>query len=472
MSEQPAEVTLETAAVSDRGLNEKRPLNEDSYLLDAERRIFAVADGVGGAEAGEVASQTAVEVLAEAFRHHKDGDDIEDLMELAIQRANASIYQLAHEQRHFAMMATTVVALHLAGRRATFGHVGDSRLYRLAPDGTLHRETDDHSIVEEEVRAGRMTAEQAAHHPSRNVISRALGAEATVEVDMKTREVEDGTIFLLCSDGITRHIPDKELSELLQRADALEAACAEMKRLCYERGAEDNLTAVAVRVGARTARTVVSANDDDEERTILHGEPARRRASADVTETADGASLLQRPFANAGAQGGSRVVVPAPQADESKHAQANNPTRVPQERSAVGRAGSWFGVLLFVLVAAALAFYGGIRYQKARAVFANGQVTSTVAQPTPESPEARFDRERREVDMQPAAMEQRYTGELLHQEPQTNEPAFHYLYGRALLLSGKPQDAQREFAQVVQLLSQHEEKANGRDSLRIDTRIA
>ena len=163
---------------------------------------------------------------------------------------------------------------------------------------------------------------------------------------------------------------------------------------------------------------------------------------------------------------------PAPQADESKHAQANNPTRVPQERSAVGRAGSWFGVLLFVLVAAALAFYGGIRYQKARAVFANGQVTSTVAQPTPESPEARFDRERREVDAQPAAMEQRYAGELLHQEPQTNEPAFHYLYGRALLLSGKPQDAQREFAQVVQLLTQHEEKVNGRDSLRIETRIA
>src|SRR5215210_5560043 len=246
MSERVPEVILETAAVTDRGLNEKRPLNEDSYLLDAERGIFAVADGVGGAEAGEVASQTAVEVLDEAFRHHQPGDDVEDLMELAIQRANASIYQLAHEERRFAMMATTIVALHLAGRRATIGHVGDSRLYRLAPDGTLHRETDDHSVVEEEVRAGRMTAEQAAHHPSRNVISRALGAEASVEVDLKTSEVADGTVFLLCSDGITRHIPDAELSTILRDADTLEAACAEMKRRCLERGAEDNLTAVAV----------------------------------------------------------------------------------------------------------------------------------------------------------------------------------------------------------------------------------
>src|SRR5205085_8660968 len=282
MSEQTAEVLLETAAVSDRGLSEKRPLNEDSYLLDATRRIFAVADGVGGAEAGEVASQTAVEVLDEAFRHHKAGDDMEDLMELAIQRANASIYQLAHEQRHFAMMATTIVALHLAGRRATFGHVGDSRLYRLAPDGTLHRETEDHSVVEEEVRAGRMTAEQAAHHPSRNVISRALGAEATVEVDMKTKEVEDGTIFLLCSDGITRHIPDKELSELLQRAHTLEAACAEMKRLCYERGAEDNLTAVTVRIGASAATnstTQATTAAEDEERTIQR-ERARQASAA------------------------------------------------------------------------------------------------------------------------------------------------------------------------------------------------
>src|SRR6266550_6261855 len=242
-------LTLKSAAVTDRGLSEKRPLNEDSFLADSERGIFAVADGVGGAEAGEVASQTAIEVLDEAFRHQLAGSDNEDLMELAIQRANASINQMAQDHAKFAMMATTIVGLHLDGNIATIGHVGDSRLYRLTPAGQLLRETEDHSVVEEEVRAGRMTAEQAANHPSKNVISRALGAENDVEVDMKVIEVDDGTEFLLCTDGITRHIPDRELRQLLITYDDLATVCAELKQRCFERGAEDNLTAVVVRVG-------------------------------------------------------------------------------------------------------------------------------------------------------------------------------------------------------------------------------
>src|SRR5207249_3454717 len=161
-------------------------------------------------------------------------------------------------------MATTIVALHLDGNIATIGHVGDSRLYRLSADGKLFRETEDHSIVEEEVRAGRMTPEQAANHPSKNVISRALGAEESVEVDMKMIEVEDGTTFLLCTDGITRHVPDNELRELLLSDQAPEAICAEMKERCYQRGAEDNLTAVIVQVG--TPRHVPATLDD--ERTV------------------------------------------------------------------------------------------------------------------------------------------------------------------------------------------------------------
>src|SRR5712671_1638426 len=254
---------IEVGSVSDRGLSEKRPLNEDSYLADVERGIFVVADGVGGAEAGEVASQTAVDVLDDAFRHKvNDGEDVEDLMELAIQRANSSIHQMAADNPRFSMMATTVVALHLEGNRATIGHVGDSRLYRVTPDGNLHRETDDHSIVEEEVRAGRMTPEQAANHPSKNVISRALGAEELVEVDMKTIEVCDGNTFLLCTDGITRHLPDSELQELLLSGQSVEEICAAMKERCYQRGAEDNLTAVIVQIGKPPAGAV------DEERTV------------------------------------------------------------------------------------------------------------------------------------------------------------------------------------------------------------
>src|SRR6185369_10401395 len=257
---------VDVASVSDRGLSDKRPLNEDSLLADADRGIFVVADGVGGADAGEVASQTAVDVLNDAFRTKiTDGEDVEDLMELAIQRANSSIHQMASENPRFSMMATTVVALHLDGHSATIGHVGDSRLYRLSPDGNLHRETEDHSIVEEEVRAGRMTPEQAANHPSKNVISRALGAEPTVEADMKVIEVEDGSAFLLCTDGITRHLGDNELRELLTSGRTPNDLCEEMKARCYQRGAEDNLTAVVVQVGASKFDTAAVL---DEERTV------------------------------------------------------------------------------------------------------------------------------------------------------------------------------------------------------------
>src|SRR3982751_1413423 len=112
---EPSNVPIHVATISDRGLSEKRPLNEDSFLSDPERRIFAVADGVGGAQAGEGASQTAMEVLDEAFRHIEPGADVEDLLEIAIQRANSSINSMSREHPKLSMMATTVVALHLDG---------------------------------------------------------------------------------------------------------------------------------------------------------------------------------------------------------------------------------------------------------------------------------------------------------------------------------------------------------------------
>src|SRR5205085_403088 len=280
---------VQVGSVSDRGLSDKRPLNEDSYLADPARGIFVVADGVGGADAGEIASQTAVDVLNDAFRQKiTDGEDVEDLMELAIQRANSSIHQMAAENPRFSMMATTVVALHLDGNRATIGHVGDSRLYRLSPDGKLRRETEDHSIVEEEVRAGRMTPEQAANHPSKNVISRALGAEESVEADMKVIDVEEGTAFLLCTDGITRHLPDRELRELLTAQATPAELCEEMKRRCYQRGAEDNLTAVIVQVGTpQFERHAI----EDETTASFDMEPTEVPAAAATAVVDNGAQL-------------------------------------------------------------------------------------------------------------------------------------------------------------------------------------
>lgn len=239
---------ISSASISDRGLSEKRPQNEDSFLEMPQCGIFAVADGVGGAQAGEVASQMAMELLGEAFTNLGAGNDAESALRAAIGQANSAIYQMAQELPQLSSMATTVVALHLSGEIATIGHVGDSRLYRVDPDGNLFRETDDHSMVAEEVRAGRMTEEQAENHPSRNIISRALGAEPTVLPDLKTIMIDPGTSFLLCSDGITRHVTDAEIKGVLTFGGEPADICDYLKGLCYERGAEDNLTAVVVKV--------------------------------------------------------------------------------------------------------------------------------------------------------------------------------------------------------------------------------
>ena len=251
-----------TSAVTDRGLSEKRPQNEDSYLEMPERGLFAVADGVGGAQAGDVASQMAMEILAEAFNNLREGGDVEELMQVAISRANGAIYQMSHDLPQLSTMATTIVSLQVSGNIATIGHVGDSRLYRLDSRGNLFRETQDHSVVEEEVRAGRMTPEQAENHPSKNVISRALGAESSVEIDMKTIMFEANTTFLLCSDGITRHIPDVELRELLALPHPPVLICQQMKDICYERGAEDNLTAVIVRLSGNSSEQISDAEEN------------------------------------------------------------------------------------------------------------------------------------------------------------------------------------------------------------------
>lgn len=273
-----------TASITDRGLSEKRPQNEDSYLELKNLGLFAVADGVGGAQAGEVASQMAMEILSEAFANRQPNSDAEDVMRLAIERANAAIFQMSNDLSSLSMMATTIVALHLSGNIATIGHVGDSRLYRLDSKGNLYRETQDHSVVEEEVRAGRMTPAQAANHPSRNVISRALGAESTVEVDMKTIMFEPNTTFLLCSDGITRHISDFEIRELLLSNSSPAEICQRMKVICYERGAEDNLTAVIVRavaVGNRDSVTPQTSQfPENEEATVASARPAFSTMSA------------------------------------------------------------------------------------------------------------------------------------------------------------------------------------------------
>ncbi len=442
---------VHSSSVSDRGLNERRPLNEDSFLEDNKRCIFAVADGVGGAEAGEVASKTAIEVLDEAFRHQLDGADIEDLIELAIQRANASIHRMSREHAKLAMMATTIVALHLDGNTATIAHVGDSRLYRLTPDGELHRETADHSIVEEEVRAGRMTPQQAANHPSKNVISRALGAEETVEVDLKTIEVDDGTSLLLCSDGITRHVPDNEIRGLMLVDDDLEATCTELKRRCYERGAEDNLTAVLVRVGdplssQRNLSWSAATRSLDVTPTIpTTTEPVHFAGSEDKTQDA-----LVPP---------SRIVFPAPSSPAANPTSdgVRQPINTPAPAGKKGGGSFMLGFLTVVFLAlAAGAFYAGTRY-KGKLPFGLRNNTETSQTSTPVTVDdswLKFEQARRAVDRGPAQwLTSSAVNEVARQGLTTPfdsvDPQFLYLYGRASFLTGNVDDATRAFSQAI-----------------------
>jgi protein phosphatase len=451
MSEDRKTFKVQSSALSDRGLNERRPLNEDAFLHDRQRSIFAVADGVGGAEAGEVASQTAIEVLDEAFRHQEDGADVEDLMELAIQRANASIHQMAQEHAKFSMMATTIVALHVKDNVATFGHVGDSRLYRLTPDGVLHRETEDHSIVEEEVRAGRMTPEQAANHPSKNVISRALGAEQGVEVDMKTIEVEDGTEFLLCTDGITRHVSDNELRQLLVMNGNLDEVCNELKRRCYERGAEDNLTVIIVRVGERVGAderlAELEPTISPETQTAYAPQP---NGQPTVAATQNEGSFIPA----------SRVAFPGPSGGVPVAHERLNVADPGLERGGGGASGAAkFFALLLVLGLIAAAFYAGARF-KERIPFLASKAEQpqpapvSTATPKPEEPFVQFEKARRQVDQDPRAWLANDIGkELISsgvQNPLESPNAeFLYLYGRANLLTGNTEEAVKAFDAAI-----------------------
>lgn len=492
MKEPSQEVKVEAAVVTDRGLSEKRPLNEDSFLADEERRIFAVADGVGGAQAGEVASKTAMEVLDEAFRHQVEGSDIEDLMEIAIQRANASIHRMAQEHPKLSMMATTVVVLHIDGHTATIGHVGDSRLYRLTPDGLLHRETRDHSVVEEEVRAGRMTQEQAAHHPSRNVISRALGAEDGVEVDMNTMEIEDGTAFLLCSDGITRHIPDDELRELLSSTSmTLDEVCNEMKRRCYERGAEDNLTAVIVRVGGN--QDAVTVNEDFDRTIDPLVSPALARTLPGNSNAASTETTVETAPVKTSFQPASRIAFPPRDAEHDVIADAgsssssdNAPEVATEVKTSATETGPSTGgrlaralvlLLLGVVAGAAAAHYGKSFYEKRLANMSQPEAAASPS-PTPvavEDPAIIAERRRREVDSAPtvwltSGMHSELTKQNIQRPLDSPDPDFLYLYGRALLLTGDFDGALGAFEQAIAKL---EARTPGeRTPQKVDARLA
>src|SRR5215207_8966737 len=227
----------------------QRHANEDSYFASAP--LFAVADGMGGAQAGEVASRIA----AGAFERGRLRDDApaEGQLEQIAQRANREIHKLAQEDSSRAGMGTTLTAALLRGDEVALSHVGDSRAYVLR-DGQLKRLTKDHSLVEELRRQGRLTEEQAEEHPQRSIITRALGPEPSVSVDTMTFPARDGDVFLLCSDGLTTMVSDEEIRDILVNARSLRSAVSKLIDAANRGGGRDNITAVAFRVAAADAQ--------------------------------------------------------------------------------------------------------------------------------------------------------------------------------------------------------------------------
>ena len=284
---------LKVGIVCDRGLNSRRPINEDRFLAIPGRGLFAVFDGVGGQSAGEIASQTAAETIEEALTHDSAGSSLE-LVRRAIQFANRDIYEMAEGDPQLKTMATTVALLHVDGERATIAHVGDSRVYRLE-NGRFYRETIDHTDLNDDIRAGRAATAKAEEKAGRNVINRALGVERDVDVELKSISVRDGARFLLCSDGVYRHLSDEEIARVLAENKDPQRAADELKRIVHERGADDNLTAVVVQAGRARQSAVLAVEDG---LAAYNREPAVARTAEAGTRTRERGGRIQVEMGN------------------------------------------------------------------------------------------------------------------------------------------------------------------------------
>ena len=220
----------------------QRRENEDSAYVHAP--VFVVADGMGGAQAGEVASRIAIETFERGLPG--SGTPEARLAEL-VRDANQRIYDRARTEHGRAGMGTTLTAAYLADGELAIAHVGDSRAYLLRDD-QLTRLTQDHSLVDELVRQGKLTEEQAAEHPQRSIITRALGPEPDVEVDTFSYPMRAGDILLLCSDGLTSMVSEERVAEILRGSATLEAAADRLIDEANEAGGRDNITVVLSRL--------------------------------------------------------------------------------------------------------------------------------------------------------------------------------------------------------------------------------
>jgi serine/threonine protein phosphatase PrpC len=266
----------EQYAATDTG--RQRRANEDSMF--SRSPLFVVADGMGGAQAGEVASRIAVEAFHEGL---PDVNNPELGLAANARAANDRIHELSQTNAEQAGMGTTLTAVWVGEEEISIAHVGDSRAYCLR-DGELLRLTDDHSLVDELIRQGKLTPEEAEEHPQRSIITRALGPEPTVEVDTRSFRARPGDIYLLCSDGLTTMVSEAGLTEILLTHASLRDTGEALIASANELGGRDNITVILLRV---EEVALASATVD--------GERQRERAHVDEHTTLTGVPAVTAP---------------------------------------------------------------------------------------------------------------------------------------------------------------------------------
>ncbi len=246
------------SGLSDTG--RKRDHNEDSFLIDEELSLFVVADGMGGHAGGGTASRMAVETIDTEIRKLRQGPErpfdrayalgdspVPEILRYAVESACRNIYRTAQTDPRLSGMGTTTIALLVHGDDAFFAHVGDSRAYLVRGD-LVQQISEDHSLVNEQIKAGVITAEEARHSRYKNIITRSVGFEREVQVDVMGLVCEPGDTFVLCSDGMSNLVEDKEILELA-RGKPVDSIPRALIDLANERGGDDNITVVCVRVG-------------------------------------------------------------------------------------------------------------------------------------------------------------------------------------------------------------------------------
>jgi len=237
-----------------------RANNEDNFGYDSRYGIFVVCDGMGGQAAGEVASKMGVDIVLDYFRKLGPAAQVQTAtgpqnsgaqsLASAIQLANRTIFHAGQDQSGRGGMGSTIVAALVRGNSLSIAHVGDSRIY-LVRHGLIQQLTQDHSLVMEQVRRGYITLEQAQKSEMQNIILRALGSEESVEADIDEMVILPGDLLLMTSDGLTRHLKDEEILSIVRRSDDLKEACNQLVETARQRGGDDNITCLLLRMEDR-----------------------------------------------------------------------------------------------------------------------------------------------------------------------------------------------------------------------------